>query len=181
MSGRGPRLTLYPSASSGSSVATFDISDASSLAPVQAETYTLSAPGPNPERQDAPHPHQALLDPTGQYLLVPDLGSDVVRLYSVDEAGLSFTELEPLAAVPGSGPRHGAFLVTDDGTTYFYLVGELSNTVTGFEVTYNDESTLEFTEVYVSSTHGLNETVPNNQTTAAEIAISVSCFVPLPS
>lgn len=166
--GSGLALAHY----SGSSVAAFDISDASSLAPVQAETYTLDAPGPNPNRQDAPHPHQALLDPTGQYLLVPDLGSDVVRLYSVDEAGLSFTELEPLAAVPGSGPRHGAFLVTEDGTTYFYLVGELSNTVTGFEVTYNADNTLDFTEVFVSSTHGLNETVPNNQTTAAEIAIS---------
>ncbi|KAK7721420.1 hypothetical protein SLS64_001716 [Diaporthe eres] len=158
--------------------AAFDISDASSLAPVQAETYTLDAPGPNPERQDAPHPHQALLDPTGQYLLVPDLGSDVIRLYSVDEGGLSFTELEPLAAVPGSGPRHGVFLVTDDGTTYFYLASELANTVTGFEVTYNDDNTLDFTEVYLSSTHGLNGTVPNNETTAAEIAISVRCFAP---
>ncbi|KAG6366260.1 hypothetical protein INS49_000436 [Diaporthe citri] len=166
--GNGLALAHY----SGSSVAAFDISDASTLAPVQAETYTLDAPGPIPDRQDAPHPHQALLDPTGQYLLVPDLGSDVVRLYSVDEGGLSFTELEPLAAVPGSGPRHGVFLVTDDGTTYFYLASELANTVTGFEVTYNDDNTLDFTEVYLSSTHGLNGTVPNNETTAAEIAIS---------
>jgi 6-phosphogluconolactonase (cycloisomerase 2 family) len=68
--------------------------------------------------------------------------------------------------------------VTEDGTTYFYLVGELSNTVTGFEVTYNADNTLDFTEVFVSSTHGLNETVPNNQTTAAEIAISVRHSAP---
>lgn len=177
----GPATNILPlPSSSGSSVAAFDISDASTLAPVQAETYTLDAPGPNPERQDAPHPHQALLDPTGQYLLVPDLGSDVIRLYSVGEGGLSFTELEPLAAVPGSGPRHGVFLVTDDGTTYFYLASELANTVTGFEVTYNDDNTLDFTEVYLSSTHGLNGTVPNNETTAAEIAISVRNFVPPP-
>lgn len=162
-----------PPTSSGSSVAAFDISDTSTLAPVQAETYTLDAPGPNPDRQDAPHPHQALLDPTGQYLVVPDLGSDLVRLYSVEEAGLGFTALEPLAAVPGSGPRHGAFLVADDGTTYFYLASELANTITGFEVTYNDDATLDFTEVYLSSTHGLNETVPNNTTSAAEILISV--------
>ncbi|KAJ0113929.1 hypothetical protein J7T55_010173 [Diaporthe amygdali] len=157
---------------SGSSVAAFDISDASTLAPVQAETYTLSGPGPNPDRQDAPHPHEALLDPTGQYLLVPDLGADLIRLYSVDEGELSFTELEPLAVVPGSGPRHGAFLVTEDGTTYFYLASELANTITGFEVTYNDDATLDFTEVYLSSTHGLNETVPNNTTSAAEILVS---------
>lgn len=70
------------------------------------------------------------------------------------------------------------FLVTDDGTTYFYLASELANTVTGFEVTYNDDKTLDFTEVYLSSTHGLNGTVPNNETTAAEIAISVRCFAP---
>lgn len=146
---------------------------------MQAETYTLDAPGPIPDRQDAPHPHEALLDPTGQFLLVPDLGSDLIRLYSVDEGELTFTELEPLAAVPGSGPRHGVFLVTDDGTTYFYLASELANTVTGFEVTYNDDHTLEFTEVYLSSTHGLNGTVPNNGTTAAEIAISVRQFAPI--
>lgn len=70
------------------------------------------------------------------------------------------------------------FLVTDDGTTYFYLASELANTVTGFEVTYNDDNTLDFTEVYLSSTHGLNGTVPNNETTAAEIAISVRCSPP---
>lgn len=145
---------------------------------MQAETYTLDAPGPIPDRQDAPHPHEALLDPTGQFLLVPDLGSDLIRLYSIDEGELTFTELEPLAAVPGSGPRHGVFLVTDDGTTYFYLASELANTVTGFEVTYNDDNTLDFTEVYLSSTHGLNGTVPNNGTTAAEIAISVRYFAP---
>lgn len=73
------------------------------------------------------------------------------------------------------------FLVTDDGTTYFYLASELANTVTGFEVTYNDDNTLEFTEVYLSSTHGLNGTVPNNETTAAEIAISVRYLPPIKS
>ena len=28
--------------------------------------YTLAKPGPDPSRQDAPHPHEAILDPTGQ-------------------------------------------------------------------------------------------------------------------
>ncbi len=33
----------------------------------------MAAPGPDVRQKDGPHPHEALLDPTGNFLLVPDL------------------------------------------------------------------------------------------------------------
>lgn len=68
----------------GSSVTVWSIHGNGTFDHVQDLTYTLAEPGPNPTRQDAPHPHEALLDPTGKYILVPDLGADLVRIFSYD-------------------------------------------------------------------------------------------------
>ncbi|RWA03833.1 hypothetical protein EKO27_g11273, partial [Xylaria grammica] len=46
--------------------------------PLQQFKFNMTAPGPNP-RQNAPHPHAAHVDPTGKFLLVPDLGADLIR------------------------------------------------------------------------------------------------------
>ncbi|KAI1420931.1 putative isomerase YbhE [Xylaria sp. FL1777] len=120
---------------------------------VQNETYTLTQPGPNPERQDVPHPHQAILDPTARFILVPDLGADLVRVYQADAGSLELTPIAPLEVAPGSGPRHGAFK-TARNTTYFYLVTELGNTIVGYEVLYNKNKTLSFSELFTIPTHG---------------------------
>ncbi|PSS02285.1 Lactonase, 7-bladed beta-propeller-domain-containing protein [Coniella lustricola] len=162
--GNGLAVAYY----SGASVATFDVSpkkdllnphahgDLTTLQPVQAETYHLAQPGANALRQEQPHPHHAIIDPSGQYLLVPDLGADLVRIYLLNDDGrLRFTALAPLVVPAGSGPRHGEFLVTPAGETYFYLTSEIANTITGFKVTYTSGSTVEFTEVYRSGSHGL--------------------------
>ncbi|TKA73467.1 hypothetical protein B0A55_05951 [Friedmanniomyces simplex] len=123
--------------------------------------YTLAQPGPNAARQDAPHEHEAITDPTGQYILVPDLGADLVRVFGWDVTTLVLKTLAPLKAAPGSGPRHAAFwnpyAVTGAGSpTYLYLVSELASTVTGYAVTYlPNGGGLNFTEVYKSSTYGL--------------------------
>lgn len=132
----------------------------------------MAEPGPNASRQDAPHPHEAILDPTGEYLLAPDLGADLVRVFQVDEDSLTWTAIDPLVAAPGSGPRHATFLVTEDAT-YMYLASELANTITGYEVEYGSDSSLTFTELFAISTHGEGASVPNG-TTAAEITLSVS-------
>ena len=58
----------------GSSVTSWLLNGEGHFAPNQDFTYTLPHPGPDPSRQDAPHEHEAILDPTGQYILVPDLG-----------------------------------------------------------------------------------------------------------
>jgi len=143
--------------------------------------YTLSHPGPVPSRQEAPHEHEAITDPTGQYILVPDLGADLVRVFSFDKITLKLTALNPLKAAPGSGPRHAAFwnpysTACPTCTTYFYLVSELASTVTGYAVTYlPNGGGLNFTEVYRSTTYGLLNLPEGNA--PAEIHVSVSLLL----
>ena len=136
-----------------------------------------------------PHLHDAILDPTGQFLLVPDLGSDFVRVYAITPDTIGWVELDPIKSIPGSGPRHGAFAVfggkaddkgrrsSGDEKTYFYMVNELSNTITGYAVTYGEEASVEFEQLFDYSTHGPGGSVPNN-TKAAEIEVSVSISRP---
>ncbi|KAJ9132520.1 Lactonase, 7-bladed beta-propeller-domain-containing protein [Pleurostoma richardsiae] len=164
--GRGLALAEY----SGSSFASYDISNPGALTPVQAQTFSIPHPGPNPSRQDAPHPHEAVVDPTGRFLLVPDLGADLVRVFLINQASLGWTPIAPLTAPPGSGPRHIAWLVTKE-KTFMYLVTELGNTILGYEVVYNKNDTLSFAQVYASSTHGKGNTVPAGAT-AAEVHLS---------
>lgn len=169
----GTRCLSYPDKhllSAGSAFANWDVTDPAAIALIKSEVFELEEPGTDPVRQEAPHPHQATIDPTGQYILVPDLGADLVRVYAVGD-DLSLTPVEPLATPAGSGPRHGAFVVTGD-STFFYLVTELGNTILGYSVTYR-EGFLVFQQVYESSTHGKGEDVPY-YVGAAEIIVSVS-------
>lgn len=139
---------------------------------VQNETYKLDQPGPNPERQDVPHPHQAILDPTARFILVPDLGADLVRVYQADAGSLNLKPIAPLKVTPGAGPRHGAFK-TAFGKTYFYVAAELANTITGYEVVYNKNKTLSFSELFTIPTHGDDRAIPETAA-AGEIVVTVS-------
>lgn len=105
----------------------------------------MSGKGANPNRQDAPHPHHAFVDPTGDFLLVPDLGADIIRIYSVDKTSGKLTECPGAKPPAGTGPRHGTFWVPAtsasrirrkaDGTMLF-IANELSNSVSAWSVTY---------------------------------------------
>ena len=117
--------------------------------------YTLNGPGKVPARQDAPHPHQALFDPTGRFVVVPDLGADLLRIYSASGA-----ELPPIAVPAGTGPRHGAFFPASTAhlaakkealSPYFYLVNELDNSLSVFHVTYTN-STISLTPLQTVAT-----------------------------
>jgi 6-phosphogluconolactonase len=87
--------------------------------------------GPNPRRQEAPHAHVALFDPTGRRVYVADLGIDRVKVYRVGPGGaLVPNEPAPEAVTPaGGGPRHLAF--RPDGR-FAYVNNELDATVTAF-------------------------------------------------
>lgn len=140
--------------------------------------FQLDQPGPIASRQEAPHEHEAILDPTGQYILVPDLGADLVRVFSWDTQDLQLMELTPLQAAPGSGPRHAAFwnpygVACEGCTTYMYIANELGSTVTGYAVTYEaNGGGLSFQEVYNSSTYGYLAAPKSNA--PSEILVSVS-------
>ncbi|OJJ34278.1 hypothetical protein ASPWEDRAFT_173700 [Aspergillus wentii DTO 134E9] len=139
----------------------------------QTFTYNMTAPGPNASRQDAPHPHGVVVDPTGRFVLSPDLGADFVRIFAVDQATGLLQPQEPLKISPGSGPRHAVFWTPKEKRAqqvYMYLVSELANTLSAFKVTYTSTG-ISFTKVYEESTYGGDKSGPDGSK-VAEIAIS---------
>ncbi|WP_296665995.1 beta-propeller fold lactonase family protein, partial [Demequina sp.] len=73
-----------------------------------AQLHGHAGSGPNPDRQEAPHAHSALIAPGGRHVLVVDLGTDELRRYRLLDGGL--LEEDGIAATlpPGAGPRHAA-------------------------------------------------------------------------
>ncbi|MFB9273938.1 lactonase family protein [Cohnella cellulosilytica] len=85
--------------------------------------------GPNPDRQQGPHPHSANFSPDGQYLLVADLGMDKIMIYVRDTEGSEWVAHDAVSLEPGAGPRHLAFHPSGKAA---YVVNELDSTVTRF-------------------------------------------------
>ncbi|MFC7304521.1 lactonase family protein [Streptomyces monticola] len=81
--------------------------------------------GPDTARQDGPHAHQVLADPSGRWVLSVDLGTDSVRVCAPAADGLRLHR--EVALRPGSGPRHLAFHPRGD---LAYVMNELSPTLT---------------------------------------------------
>ncbi|KAJ6149080.1 Cytochrome cd1-nitrite reductase-like C-terminal heme d1 [Penicillium samsonianum] len=160
---------------SGSSVTTYSVNPVKGLFQhEQTFTYQMAAPGPVASRQDSPHPHGVVVDPTGRFVLVPDLGADVVRVFYVNPSTGLLEPIEPLAMTPGSGPRHGVFWTPRGSNSrsedvYFYLVQELSNDLIGFRVAYSGNG-ISFRKIYEGSTYGNGSSPAGSK--VAEIAIS---------
>ncbi|THX29347.1 3-carboxy-cis,cis-mucoante lactonizing enzyme [Aureobasidium pullulans] len=162
---------------SGSALSTWNL-DANHTAAFDFQQdifFNLTKPGPNAERQDAPHEHEAVLDPTGNFIVVPDLGADLIRIFSIDAGSGDLVAEEPFAVLPGSGPRHVVFyqpygVVGTQATTFMFLVSELANTVTSFRVSYPKAGGMGFKQVFETSTYG-DLVVPEGNA-AAEIAVT---------
>lgn len=153
---------------SGNGFSTWNVANPSSIKNVEFLTYTGS--GPDKDRQDGPHPHEAVLDPTKKFLLVPDLGTDEVHVYTFDANSLKTTAQTALKAPAGSGPRHIAF-AQKGGKTFMYLITELTSNIIGYEVTYSKG--IQFKQIFAHGVHGKDK--PNTKGAyAAEIVVSVS-------
>jgi 6-phosphogluconolactonase len=87
--------------------------------------------GPDHARQEGPHAHEAVLSPDNRFLLVPDLGSDQIKIYRVDAAKGTFTPNDPAFATvkAGLGPRH---LLFGKGGKFVYVVCEMGSSVVVF-------------------------------------------------
>lgn len=87
--------------------------------------------GPNAERQEGPHAHCIIPDPSNRFVLVADLGLDRVFVYPFDASTGTLTTTPAGAGVvaSGAGPRHLAF--HPDGRV-LYVTNELDSTVTAF-------------------------------------------------
>ncbi|KAI3328800.1 Lactonase, 7-bladed beta-propeller-domain-containing protein [Ustulina deusta] len=121
-----------------STLTTYALPFAANVKVLQQFKFNMTGPGPNP-RQNAPHPHAAHVDPTGKFLLVPDLGADLIRIFSINTTTGRLAACAPGEAEPGNGPRHGAFWVPDSNSTdglMLYTVNELGNSVTSWTTSY---------------------------------------------
>lgn len=87
--------------------------------------------GPDAERQEGPHAHCVIPDPSNRFVLVADLGIDRIMVYRFDaQAGqLNTSTAAQGFLAPGSGPRHLAF---HPSGRVLYVTNELSSTVTAF-------------------------------------------------
>jgi 6-phosphogluconolactonase len=86
--------------------------------------------GPDP-RQDGPHAHSILPDPSGQFLLSADLGADHILMYGFDpQKGELLPHDPPFISIPaGSGPRHMTFHPYGN---FLYVVTECASTILVF-------------------------------------------------
>jgi len=120
--------------------------------------------GPNPDRQDRPHPHQITWDVASRFLFVPDLGQDRTYVYRLSDNGKFIANDPPfVASPPGSGPRHIAF---HPNGRWAYLVHEMGSLMTAFA--YDGERGVLEPAQKIS-------TLPTDFTgvsTAAEVAVS---------
>ncbi|MEX2971801.1 lactonase family protein [Streptomyces sp. C184] len=105
-----------------------------STLPVRADG-TLTGPatvlahegsGPRTDRQEGPHAHAVLPDPSGRWLLSVDLGTDSVRSCTLAADGALTVRAETRLR-PGSGPRHLAFHPRGE---LAYVIHELAPMVT---------------------------------------------------
>ncbi|MFF1378970.1 lactonase family protein [Streptomyces sp. NPDC058308] len=95
------------------------------LAPTPSSELRHTGSGPHPQRQQGPHAHQVLADPSGRWAVSVDLGTDSVRVCAFGESGLTLHR--EVALRPGSGPRHLVFHPRGDRA---YVLNELSPTLT---------------------------------------------------
>lgn len=159
-----------------SAISTFTISkDRTTFTPLQNFTFFGVPLGPRPEQKDGSHPHQAVLDPTGRFMIFPDLGADVVRVYSIDAKTHLLKAQDSILAKPAYGPRHAVFWTPKTPaygqrpTTYLFVIHELANRITTYRVDYRGAG-ICFTEIQDISTYG-NRATPVGAK-AAEIAVS---------
>ncbi|WP_395390985.1 lactonase family protein [Novosphingobium sp. BL-8A] len=96
--------------------------------PASVETHLGSGPH---KRQKGPHAHGVTLDPSGRWVLSPDLGADKVFVYRFDAAKHTLSPApEPFATLPpASGPRHIVF--APDGR-HAFLVTEMGGSIVSF-------------------------------------------------
>jgi 6-phosphogluconolactonase len=109
--------TLFVANYGGGTIAALPVrADGGLEAPSSVQTTTGTGPSP---RQKSPHPHGVTLDPSGRFLLAPDLGADRIFVYRIGAKTRALSPAQPpYATTPaGSGPRHLAF--SPDGRTAF--------------------------------------------------------------
>ncbi|MDU8886038.1 lactonase family protein [Yeosuana sp. MJ-SS3] len=92
--------------------------------------YKHSGFGVNPDRQEMPHAHQAVLHPNGVDVFVSDLGIDMLKAYKFSGDSLAKNENNDVSVLTGGGPRH---MVFNEKGTVGYVLNELTGVVSVME------------------------------------------------
>ncbi|MFN2570823.1 MAG: lactonase family protein, partial [Gemmatimonadales bacterium] len=91
-----------------------------------AQVVQHTGTGPTPKRQEKPHAHCIVADPTNRFALSADLGADRVFVYRLDLDGKALRNAGEAVMKPGAGPRHIAFHPT---LSLVFVANELDSTV----------------------------------------------------
>ena len=86
-------------------------------------------PGPHRIEQKASHPHEAVFDPTGRFVIAPDKGLDAIFVLGFDAAAGILSVHAKTKTREGAGPRH---IVFAPGKPFAYVVDELESSVTTY-------------------------------------------------
>jgi len=113
------------------SVGVVAIEEDGSLGPRSDLVDLPGEPGPDRKQQASSHPHNAVFDPSGRFIAVPDKGLDRVFVFRLDAASGKLTPNDPafVATRAGAGPRHIAF---HSQMPLAYVINELGSSVTTY-------------------------------------------------
>jgi 6-phosphogluconolactonase len=112
---------------SGGSAASYRVAPGGKLSEA-VSFFQYSGSGPDKERQERPHAHRVTVSPDNRFVMVNDLGLDVIHIYRLDADTAKLTPNEPAAwkAAPGAGPRALQF---HPNGRWAYCVTEMKSTV----------------------------------------------------
>jgi len=108
----------------GGSVGLLPIGPDGALAP--AHMVQHAGKGPTPSRQEAPHAHCIMPNPSNRFVLAADLGADRVFVYGLDLGEKALRPVGEAVMRPGAGPRHITFHPT---LPLVFVANELDSTV----------------------------------------------------
>ena len=111
----------------------------------------------DPIRQTTSHVHCAVFSPDGKHIIVLDLGSDQISVYTIDQKETKLCLLNQVYTAEGAGPRHLTFHPTG---RFVYVVHELDSTITTytFDSVLGTLSPLQTLTTLPSSFVGINTT-----------------------
>jgi 6-phosphogluconolactonase len=132
-----------------------------------SDTHQHTGSSINPDRQEGPHAHCAVVAPTNRYLFVVDLGIDKIMSYRLDMEGKQLIPNETpfLEMPPGSGPRHLTF---HPNGRLAYVINELDSTITALSY---DDTNGTFSIIHTVSTLPMDF---DGESFCAEICIAPS-------
>src|SRR5262249_1873643 len=120
----------------GPGLAVLPVNKDGTLAPASDVMVPPGEPGPYRHEQNRAHPHQAIFDLAGRFMIVPDKGLDKILVYTLNMSTgkLVPNDLPHVEACYGAVPRH---IVIHPSRPYAYVVNECGSAVAAYK--WNDK------------------------------------------